>query len=83
VAYAEPNHVVSIAITPDDPSFSQLWGLGDEVRVTVIATGFGNAKKRRRPEATPIQAPTNDEQPPRRPEPSDDDLEIPSFLRES
>ena len=27
VAYAEPNHVVSIAVTPNDPSFSQLWGL--------------------------------------------------------
>ena len=27
VAYAEPNHVVSIAATPNDPSFSQLWGL--------------------------------------------------------
>ena len=27
VAYAELNHVVSIAATPNDPSFSQLWGL--------------------------------------------------------
>ena len=27
VAYVEPNHVVSIAVTPNDPSFSQLWGL--------------------------------------------------------
>ena len=27
VAYAEPNHVVTIAATPNDPSFSQLWGL--------------------------------------------------------
>jgi subtilisin family serine protease len=27
VAYVEPNHVVSIAATPNDPSFSQLWGL--------------------------------------------------------
>lgn len=27
VAYAEPNYVVSIAQTPDDPSYSQLWGL--------------------------------------------------------
>jgi subtilisin family serine protease len=27
VEYVEPNHVVSIALTPNDPSFSQLWGL--------------------------------------------------------
>ena len=27
VAYAQPNHVVSIAATPNDPSFGQLWGL--------------------------------------------------------
>jgi subtilisin family serine protease len=27
VAYVEPNHVVSIAATPNDPSFNQLWGL--------------------------------------------------------
>jgi hypothetical protein len=27
VRYVEPNHVVSIAATPDDPSFNQLWGL--------------------------------------------------------
>ena len=27
VDYVEPNHVVSIAVTPNDPSFSQLWGL--------------------------------------------------------
>jgi subtilisin family serine protease len=27
VAYVEPNHVVSVAATPNDPSFAQLWGL--------------------------------------------------------
>jgi subtilisin family serine protease len=27
IRYVEPNHVVSIAATPDDPSFSQLWAL--------------------------------------------------------
>jgi serine protease len=27
VRYVEPNHVLSIAATPDDPSFNQLWGL--------------------------------------------------------
>ena len=27
VEYVEPNHVVAIALTPNDPSFGQLWGL--------------------------------------------------------
>jgi len=27
VSYVEPNHVVTIAATPNDPSFDQLWGL--------------------------------------------------------
>lgn len=27
VAYAEPNYIVSIVKTPNDPSYSQLWGL--------------------------------------------------------
>jgi serine protease len=27
VRYVEPNHLLSIAATPDDPSFNQLWGL--------------------------------------------------------
>ncbi len=27
VRYVEPNHVLSIAATPNDPSFGQLWGL--------------------------------------------------------
>ena len=36
--------------------------LGDEVRVTVIATGFGGAKRRRRVEATQsVRLPTNGE----------------------
>jgi subtilisin family serine protease len=29
VAYVEPNHVVSIDALPNDPSFSQLWGLNN------------------------------------------------------
>jgi cell division protein FtsZ len=55
----------------------------DEVRVTVIATGFGTRQPRRR-RAEPIAAPTPAVPVPRR-EPedlSDSDLEIPSFLRE-
>ena len=56
--------------------------LGDEVRVTVIATGFGTrsaaAAGSRRPPA-PSPASARSEQPS---ELSDAELEIPSFLRD-
>ena len=56
--------------------------LGDEVRVTVIATGFGHRQRRRRLEA-PVAQPVSNGAPERpRDEPSDAELEIPSFLRE-
>jgi cell division protein FtsZ len=54
--------------------------LGDEVRVTVIATGFGpQRRRRRREEAPPIAA-----EPRRREgfEVSDDVLDVPAFLRD-
>ena len=54
--------------------------LGDEVRVTVIATGFGTRMRRRRVEAAIPQPVGAAEQPVER---SDADLEIPSFLRDS
>jgi cell division protein FtsZ len=60
-------------------------GLKDEVRVTVIATGFGGGRRRRRREAAVTgpngpgpQAPTA----PERFEVSDEVLEVPSFLRD-
>jgi cell division protein FtsZ len=60
-------------------------GLEDEIRVTVIATGFGGGRRRRRREAAVTgpngpgpQAPT----PPERFEVSDEVLEVPSFLRD-
>ena len=58
--------------------------LGDEVRVTVIATGFGAQRRRRRVEAVqPAAALSGGEPQPQRPERSDAELEIPSFLRDS
>jgi cell division protein FtsZ len=60
-------------------------GLKDEIRVTVIATGFGGGRRRRRREAAVTgpngpgpQAPTA----PERFEVSDEVLEVPSFLRD-
>ena len=55
---------------------------GDEITVTVIATGFGGRPRRRRVEApgTPVAA--TSERRFERPVASDADIEIPSFLRE-
>src|SRR5438094_1212556 len=63
-------------------------GLKDEVRVTVIATGFGpHRTRRRRPSeiAEPEQVPGEEPQPVRREgfEVPDDILEVPSFLRDN
>jgi cell division protein FtsZ len=55
--------------------------LGDEVRVTVIATGFGAQRRRRRIE-TPAEALAGAGSQERQSEFSDAELEIPSFLRE-
>ncbi|HUQ22842.1 MAG TPA: cell division protein FtsZ [Gaiellaceae bacterium] len=55
--------------------------LGDEVRVTVIATGFGAQRRRRRIEA-PAEAMAGAGAQERQSELSDAELEIPSFLRD-
>jgi cell division protein FtsZ len=84
----EVNEAAEVVTSAADANANVIFGavidesLGDEVRVTVIATGFGTAKRRRRVEAAPVQIAANGEPQPRRREPSDDDLEIPSFLRE-
>jgi cell division protein FtsZ len=63
--------------------------LGDEVRVTVIATGFGGggSRRRRRRESVPAEAPIGEAPTPRPAEGgfeiADDVLEVPSFLRDS
>ena len=53
--------------------------LKDEVRVTVIATGFG-AQRRRRGRAAVTEGTPNGERPPRFE--TGDTLDVPSFLRE-
>jgi cell division protein FtsZ len=61
-------------------------GLSDEVRVTVIATGFGPARlRRRRHTEEPVDQSKDEgqrEQPAERFDLSDDVLEVPSFLRD-
>jgi cell division protein FtsZ len=74
--HADPNANVIFGAVIDE-------GLGDEVRVTVIATGFGARGRRRRPE--PVAA-IAEAAPPRRieaPSVTDVEIEIPSFLRDS
>jgi cell division protein FtsZ len=83
----EVNEAAEVVTGAADQNANVIFGaviddsLGDEVRVTVIATGFGGAKRRRRLEtaATPASASGRAEQ---RGEPSDSELEIPSFLRD-
>ena len=74
--HADPNANVIFGAVIDD-------SVDDDVRVTVIATGFGGRPRRRRVEA-PVAA-VSGAQPERRferPVTSDSDIEIPSFLRD-
>ena len=87
----EVNEAAEVVTGAADQNANVIFGaviddsLGDEVRVTVIATGFGARGRRRRVEA-PVAAVANgtSQAPPERPasEPTDTELEIPSFLRE-
>ena len=89
----EVNEAAEVVTSAADGNANVIFGavidesLGDEVRVTVIATGFGGGGKRRRraPEASfssASSAPAGSGAAPARTEPSDTELEIPSFLRE-
>src|SRR5688572_10568282 len=87
----EVNEAAEVVTSAADQNANVIFGaviddsLGDEVRVTVIATGFGAQRRRRRVEATqPVGAAADGEQQQQQPaERSDVDLEIPSFLRDS
>jgi len=84
----EVNEAAEVVTGHADPNANVIFGavidesMGDEVRVTVIATGFGGRPRRRRVEApgTPVAA--GAERRYERPAASDADIEIPSFLRE-
>jgi cell division protein FtsZ len=83
----EVNEAAEVVTSAADQNANVIFGaviddsLGDEVRVTVIATGFGERRRRRRREVGVAvgEAPLPDAESQRRPEP---ELEIPSFLRD-
>jgi cell division protein FtsZ len=83
----EVNEAAEVVTGAADQNANVIFGaviddsLGDEVRVTVIATGFGTQRRRRRIE-TPAQAFAGAGAQEQRSEFSDAELEIPSFLRE-
>jgi cell division protein FtsZ len=90
----EVNEAAQVVTSAADQNANVIFGaviddnLGDEVRVTVIATGFGAARLRRRrraeepAEAAP-EAESPREVPAERFEVSDEILEVPSFLRDA
>jgi cell division protein FtsZ len=85
----EVNEAAEVVTSAADQSANVIFGavideaLKDEVRVTVIATGFGGQRRRRRreePLETPLP-PTPRER--ERFEPREEVLDVPSFLRDS
>src|SRR5256886_8304946 len=87
----EVNEAAEVVTSAADQNANVIFGavidesLKDEVRVTVIATGFGGGRRRRRRETAAIGAHGPTPQPPGGPEQfevSDEVLEVPSFLRD-
>ena len=87
----EVNEAAEVVTGAADQNSNVIFGavidesLKDEVRVTVIATGFGAQRRRRRIEAAPAVALAGGDEPRERDrerERSDVELEIPSFLRD-
>src|SRR5213594_162885 len=89
----EVNEAAEVVTSAADQNANVIFGaviddaLGDEVRVTVIATGFGPARLRRRrrteePAETAHEGEAGREVPAERFEVSDEILEVPSFLRD-
>jgi cell division protein FtsZ len=90
----EVNEAAQVVTSAADQNANVIFGaviddnLGDEVRVTVIATGFGAARLRRRRRAEQPVAESDAEEGPRevpaeRFEVSEEILEVPSFLRDA
>jgi len=88
VGLFEVNEAAGVVTEAADQNANVIFGavidesLKDEVRVTVIATGFGARRRRRREAATPEPATVGAASQQDNHELTDSELEIPSFLRE-
>jgi cell division protein FtsZ len=78
----EVNEAAEVVTSAADVNANGIFGagsddaMGDEVRVTVIATGFGGGRRRRRASAEPQVAVSSGT-----PEQGENGLDVPSFLR--
>jgi cell division protein FtsZ len=79
----EVNEAAEVVTSAADQNANIIFGavideaMGDEVRVTVIATGFGGQRRRRRAGSeAPVSVPSGTPEPTR-----EDSLDVPSFLR--
>src|SRR3989441_12549096 len=88
----EVNEAAEVVTSAADQNANVIFGaviddsMGDEVRVTVIATGFGGGQRRRRRREIATDVPVGEAPTPRPAEGfevTDDVLEVPSFLRDS
>jgi cell division protein FtsZ len=81
----EVNEAAEVVTSAADPNANIIFGavideaMGDEVRVTVIATGFGGGRRRRRGSLETTPAPVSV---PSAGEPGEETLDVPSFLRD-
>jgi cell division protein FtsZ len=91
VGLFEVNEAAEVVTGHADPNANVIFGavidesMGDEVRVTVIATGFGGRPRRRRIEAPASAGARTESSSERRlesPPVTDAEIDIPSFLRE-
>ncbi|MFN2470530.1 MAG: cell division protein FtsZ [Gaiellaceae bacterium] len=84
----EVNEAAEVVTGAADQNANVIFGavidesVGDEVRVTVIATGFGTPRVRRRRSVTGARPIETRREPLSEPTASSDDIDIPSFLRD-
>jgi cell division protein FtsZ len=80
----EVNEAAEVVTSAADPNANIIFGavideaMGDEVRVTVIATGFGGGRRRRRSSLEAAPSPVPSGTPEQR---GEETLDVPSFLR--